>query len=182
MYRVYAQDFAVADQPRHPPPLAPLLGNDRKRIELLNALCSPCRHAVLYYATKSGWRQLFSRRPQRRPHPDAMEFGQTPVLPRESAKSVPADVTTDGSKRISSCSIIQSSFSKPTASSETEDLANRLVPALQLQDFAILLRRRVLQCFALDQFDAILNKVRLCLSQILIGLTMRTFTDLSVPS
>ncbi|KAJ9612101.1 hypothetical protein H2200_003698 [Cladophialophora chaetospira] len=87
-------------------------------------------------------------------------------------------VTFDGSKRIST--MLQNTImfldSLPPAR-ESEDVSHRLVPALQLQDFAILLRRRVLQCFTslvslrhLEQSDVVSQSD-------LIGLTMRTFTD-----
>lgn len=87
-------------------------------------------------------------------------------------------VTTDGSKRISTMlhNTIQFLESLPAAR-EAEDLSHRLVPALQLQDLAIILRRRVLQSFTaliglkhLDQGDVVSQSD-------LIGLTMRTFTD-----
>ena len=57
MYRVYAQDRAGARinlgiRRR----LAPLLGNDRRRIELMNACCSPCRaRRSSTTATRSAW-------------------------------------------------------------------------------------------------------------------------------
>ncbi|KEF60955.1 uncharacterized protein A1O9_02519 [Exophiala aquamarina CBS 119918] len=87
-------------------------------------------------------------------------------------------VTTDGSKRVSTMlhNTIQFLESLPSAR-EAEDLSHRLVPALQLQDLAIMLRRRVLQSFTaliglkhLDQGDVVSQSD-------LIGLTMRTFTD-----
>jgi HEAT repeat-containing protein 5 len=87
-------------------------------------------------------------------------------------------VTFDGSKRISTMlhNTIMFLDSLPPAR-EAEDLSHRLLPALQLQDFAILLRRRVLQCFSslvslrhLEQSDVVSQSD-------LIGLTMRTFTD-----
>ncbi|KAL9106811.1 MAG: hypothetical protein Q9227_008233 [Pyrenula ochraceoflavens] len=58
-------------------------------------------------------------------------------------------VTTDGSKRIAS--MLQNSImfldSLPSTRS-SEDVSNRVISALQLSDFAIMVRRRVLQCFA----------------------------------
>ena len=87
-------------------------------------------------------------------------------------------VTFDGSKRISTMlhNTIMFLDSLPPAR-ESEDLSHRLLPALQLQDFAILLRRRVLQSFTslvslrhLEQSDIVSQSD-------LIGLTMRTFTD-----
>jgi len=38
MYRVYAHDPGGPHQSWHPPPLAPLLGNNRRRMELMNSL------------------------------------------------------------------------------------------------------------------------------------------------
>ncbi|KAI1627545.1 armadillo-type protein [Exophiala viscosa] len=87
-------------------------------------------------------------------------------------------VTTDGSMRITTMLHNTLLFlDKLPAAREAEDISQRLVPALQLQDFAILLRRRVLQCFTalaslkhLDQTDVVSHAD-------LVGLTMRTFTD-----
>jgi len=61
----------------HPRRLAPLSANDRKRIELLNALLLslPGTQCCIRRRNRAG-RQCVSRRPQRRPHPDAMELGQ----------------------------------------------------------------------------------------------------------
>ncbi|RMD41467.1 hypothetical protein DV735_g3637, partial [Chaetothyriales sp. CBS 134920] len=57
-------------------------------------------------------------------------------------------ITTDGSRRISAMlqNTVQFLNSLP-ASRQSEDMSHRLVPALQLQDMAVLLRRRVLQCY-----------------------------------
>lgn len=87
-------------------------------------------------------------------------------------------VTTDGSKRISTMlhnTILFLESLPPTR--ETEDLSHRLVPALQLQDFIILLRRRVLQCFTALVSLKHLEQSDLVSHSDLIGLTMRTFTD-----
>ncbi|KAL6246356.1 hypothetical protein RBB50_006592 [Rhinocladiella similis] len=87
-------------------------------------------------------------------------------------------VTTDGSKRISTMlhNTILFLDSLPSTR-EADDISQRLVPSLQLQDLTILLRRRVLQCFTalaglkhLDQSEVVSHSD-------LIGLTTRTFTD-----
>lgn len=87
-------------------------------------------------------------------------------------------ITTDGSKRISNTlhNTILFLDSLPPAR-ESEDLSHRLVPALQLQDFAILLRRRVLQCFASLISLKHLEQSEVVSHSDLVGLTMRTFTD-----
>jgi hypothetical protein len=87
-------------------------------------------------------------------------------------------VTTDGSKRISTMlhNTIVFLESLPVAR-EAEDLSHRLVPALQLQDYAIMLRRRVLQCFTAIVSLKHLEQSETVSHADLIGLTMRTFTD-----
>ncbi|KIX10527.1 uncharacterized protein Z518_01610 [Rhinocladiella mackenziei CBS 650.93] len=87
-------------------------------------------------------------------------------------------VTTDGSKRISTLlhNTILFLESLPPAR-EAEDLSHRLIPALQLRDFAILLRRRVLQCFTALVSLRSLEQSEIVSHSDLIGLTMRTFTD-----
>ncbi|OCT54946.1 HEAT repeat protein [Cladophialophora carrionii] len=87
-------------------------------------------------------------------------------------------ITFDGSKRISTMlhNTILFLNSLPPAR-ESEDLSHRLVPALQLQDFAILLRRRVLQCFASLVSLRHLEQTEVVSQSDLIGLTMTTFTD-----
>lgn len=87
-------------------------------------------------------------------------------------------VTTDGSRRMSTMlhNTILFLESLPSAR-EAEDLSQRLVPALQLQDFAILLRRRVLQCFTALASLRHLEQSEIVSHSDLIGLTMRTFTD-----
>ena len=93
MYRVYAADkdqrINVGIRRR----LAPLLGNDRRRIELLNAppLLAP-RHAgpLLRRRDRHGG-QLLPRRPQRRAHADAVERRQERrLLARQPAAALPA--------------------------------------------------------------------------------------------
>lgn len=57
-------------------------------------------------------------------------------------------VTTDGSKRIAA--MLQNTvlfLDSLPAPRSTEDLSQRLSPSLQMQDFTIMVRRRVLQCF-----------------------------------
>ena len=87
-------------------------------------------------------------------------------------------VTFDGSKRISIMlhNTIVFLDSLPPAR-EVDDLSHRLLPALQLQDFAILLRRRVLQCFSALVSLRHLEQSDIVSQSDLIGLTMRTFTD-----
>ena len=78
MYRIYAHVQQARLNLGIRRRLAPLLGNDRKRIELLNApAVVAARHAgdLLRRRNRHG-RQYLSRRPQRRPHADAMEFRQ----------------------------------------------------------------------------------------------------------
>ena len=58
-------------------------------------------------------------------------------------------ITTDGSRRVAS--MLQNTLSFLTnipLSRASSELSHRLVPALQLQDMAIMLRRRLLQCYA----------------------------------
>ncbi|EXJ80431.1 hypothetical protein A1O1_08576 [Capronia coronata CBS 617.96] len=87
-------------------------------------------------------------------------------------------VTTDGSRRISTMlhNTILFLESLPVAR-EAEDLSNRLVPALQLQDYAILLRRRVLQCLGALVGLKHLEQNEVVSHSDLTGLTMRTFID-----
>ena len=78
MYRMYAHVHQARLNLGIRRRLAPLLGNDRKRIELLNALLLlAARHAgaLLRRRDRHG-RQYLPGRPQRRAHPDAMELGQ----------------------------------------------------------------------------------------------------------
>ncbi|KIW19738.1 hypothetical protein PV08_00312 [Exophiala spinifera] len=87
-------------------------------------------------------------------------------------------VTTDGSKRISTMlhnTILFLESLPPTR--EADDIAHRLVPALQLQDLTILLRRRVLQCFTALASLKHLDQSEVVSHSDLIGLTTRTFTD-----
>ncbi|KAL2432530.1 HEAT repeat-containing protein 5B [Exophiala dermatitidis] len=87
-------------------------------------------------------------------------------------------VTTDGSRRISTMlhNTILFLESLPNAR-EADDVAQRLVPTLQLQDYAILLRRRVLQ-----SFNALISLKHLEQGEVvsqsdLTGLTMRIFMN-----
>lgn len=57
-------------------------------------------------------------------------------------------ITTDGSRRVATMLQNTIAFCESVpAHRESEDVANRLIPALQLQDFMIMVQRRVLQCF-----------------------------------
>lgn len=92
-------------------------------------------------------------------------------------------ITSDGSRRISV--MLQNTvlfLESLPAKRSSEDISHRLVPALQLQDIAIILRRRTLQCFAalislkhLEQSDIVSQSD-------LVGLTLRTFTNPERPS
>jgi len=94
MFRMYAQVHQARLYLGIRRRLAPLLGNDRKRIEFLNALLfSMPGTPVLYYGDEIGLGDniyLGDRNGVR--HPDAMEFGQKRgLLAREPAKPLPAD-------------------------------------------------------------------------------------------
>ncbi len=92
-------------------------------------------------------------------------------------------VTTDGSRRISA--MLQNSqlfLDNLPRARHTEDVAHRLVPALQLQDLAYMLRRRLLQCFSalfqqkhLDINDALSRSD-------LVGMSTRTFLSPDRPT
>ncbi|KAJ9641160.1 hypothetical protein H2204_002838 [Knufia peltigerae] len=87
-------------------------------------------------------------------------------------------VTTDGSKRISTMLHNTILFLESLPSTrEADDISQRLVPALQLQDLTILLRRRVLQCFTAVAGLKHLDQSEVVSHSDLIGLTTRTFTD-----
>jgi len=70
MYRTYARDREMRVNLGIRRRLAPLLENDRRRIELMNALLfSLPGTPVLYYGDEIGMGDnVFSRRPQRRTH------------------------------------------------------------------------------------------------------------------
>ncbi len=73
--------------------LAPLLGNDRRKIELMNSLLfSLPGTPVIYYGDEIGMGDNYlPGRPQRRAHPDAVEPGpQRRLLPRQPAAALPA--------------------------------------------------------------------------------------------
>ena len=98
-------------------------------------------------------------------------------------KSCSTLITADGSRRI--LQMLQNSIqfldSLPTVR-QAEEISHRLVPALQLDDMAILLRRRIFQCFGellgLKHLD--IGEV---VSQVdLVGLTVRTFAQPARPS
>jgi maltose alpha-D-glucosyltransferase/alpha-amylase len=76
MYRVYAQDPEMRVNLGIRRRLAPLLGNDRRQIELLNSLClSLPGTPVLYYGDEIGMGDnVYVGRSQRRPHSHAVEF------------------------------------------------------------------------------------------------------------
>ena len=93
MYRVYAEDPQARINLGIRRRLAPLLGNDRRRIELMNGLLLlAARHAghLLRRRDRHG-RQHLPRRPQRRAHADAVERRpQRRLLARQPAAALPA--------------------------------------------------------------------------------------------
>ncbi len=94
MYRMYAQVHQARLNLGIRRRLAPLLSNDRKSIELLNALLLslPGTPGALLRRRNRPGRKHLSRRPQRRAHADAMECGQKRrLLARQSAEPLPAD-------------------------------------------------------------------------------------------
>ena len=71
--------------------LAPLMDNDRRKIELMNSLLLviPGHADHLLRRRNRHGRQYLSRRPQRRTHADAMDAGpQWRVLPRRSGPAI----------------------------------------------------------------------------------------------
>ena len=93
MYRVYASDPQMRINLGIRRRLAPLLGNDRRKIELMNgAAVLAARHAgpLLRRRDRHG-RQHLPRRPQRRAHADAVERRpQRRLLARQPAAALPA--------------------------------------------------------------------------------------------
>ncbi len=93
MYRVYARDPQMRINLGIRRRLAPLLGNNRRRIELMNGLLFvAARHAghLLRRRDRDG-RQHLPRRPQRRAHPDAVERRpQRRLLVGEPPAALPA--------------------------------------------------------------------------------------------
>ena len=93
MYRVYAHDPQARINLGIRRRLAPLLGNDRRRIELMNgAAVLAAGHAghLLRRRDRHG-RQHLPRRPQRRAHADAVERRpQRRLLARQPAAALPA--------------------------------------------------------------------------------------------
>ncbi len=93
MYRTYARDREMRINLGIRRRLAPLLENDRPRIELMNALLfSLPGTPVIYYGDEIGMGDnIYPGRPQRRAHAHAMELGpQRRLLARQSAAAVPA--------------------------------------------------------------------------------------------
>ncbi len=93
MYRAYADDPQARINLGIRRRLAPLLGNDRRVIELVNALLfSLPGTPVIYYGDELGHgRQHLPRRPQRRPHADAVEpRPQRRLLAGKPAAALPA--------------------------------------------------------------------------------------------
>lgn len=90
-------------------------------------------------------------------------------------------VTTDGSKRIAS--MLQNTImfldSLPTHKSEQE-LPQRLSPSLQLHDFAIMVRRRVLQCFSKLVNLSHLEHAEVLSQSNLLSLAISSFADIEI--
>jgi HEAT repeat-containing protein 5 len=92
-------------------------------------------------------------------------------------------ITTDGSRRISMMLQNTVNFLQNLPNTRhTEDVSHRLVPALQTQDMALMLRRRLLQCFC-----ALFNQRNIDLNDALarsdlVGLTTRIFTSPERPT
>ncbi|KPI41616.1 Pof6 interactor protein 1 [Cyphellophora attinorum] len=87
-------------------------------------------------------------------------------------------ITTDGTRRIAA--MLQNTVNFLAiipASRSSSELSHRLVPALQLQDMTIMLRRRVLQCYA-----ALIGLKNVEISDVLaqsdvVGLSLQAFTS-----
>ncbi|RMZ89528.1 hypothetical protein DV736_g3242, partial [Chaetothyriales sp. CBS 134916] len=92
-------------------------------------------------------------------------------------------ITTDGSRRISTMlqNTVQFLNSLP-ASRQSEEMAHRLVPAKQLQDMAVLLRRRVLQCYVGLGGVKHIDIIESLSHSDLMGLAISTFTSPDRPS
>jgi maltose alpha-D-glucosyltransferase/alpha-amylase len=74
MYRAYAHDSEMRINLGIRRRLAPLVGNDRRQMELLHGLLfSLPGTPVLYYGDEIGMGDNLSRRPERRAHTDAMD-------------------------------------------------------------------------------------------------------------
>ena len=93
MYRVYARDPQMRINLGIRRRLAPLLGNNRRRIELMNGLLMslPGHAGHLLRRRDRDGRQRLRRRPQRRAHPDAVERRpERGLLVGEPPAAVPA--------------------------------------------------------------------------------------------
>ena len=93
MYRVYAQDPQARVNVGIRRRLAPLLGNDRKLIEMMNGLLfSLPGTPIIYYGDEIGMGDnIYLGDRNARPHPDAVEQRpQRRLLRRQSAAAVPA--------------------------------------------------------------------------------------------
>ena len=87
-------------------------------------------------------------------------------------------VTTDSSKRLATmlqnCVVFLQGF---PVQRQPEELSARLNPALQLQDFKIMVRRRVLQCFAKLVSVSHLGSSEVSIQADLLSLAMLSFTE-----
>ena len=90
MYRLYAHDPQARINLGIRRRLAPLLGNDLRQIQLMNALLFSMPGApVLYYGDEIGMGDRLPRRPPRRPYAHAVERGpQWRILQGQSPKSL----------------------------------------------------------------------------------------------
>ena len=87
-------------------------------------------------------------------------------------------VTTDSSRRLATllqnCTAFLDSFPHQRG---TEEVSNRLIPSLQLQDFKVMVRRRILQCFARLVSTASLENSDIFIQSDLVSLAMQSFTE-----
>ena len=93
MYRAYANDTEMRINLGIRRRLAPLVGNDRRKIELLDDTAVLAAGDAGPLLRRRDWngRQHLSRRPQRRPHAHAMERGsKRRLLARQSPAADPA--------------------------------------------------------------------------------------------
>jgi HEAT repeat-containing protein 5 len=87
-------------------------------------------------------------------------------------------VTTDGSRRIAA--MLQNTIAfhdAVPAHRQPEDITNRLIPALQLQDLMIMVQRRVLQCFTTLISVSHLEHASILAHSNLLGLAITAFAE-----
>jgi HEAT repeat-containing protein 5 len=87
-------------------------------------------------------------------------------------------ITTDGSRRIATMLQNTSAFYESVPiHRQPEDIANRLIPTLQLQDLMIMVRRRVLQCFTRLISLTHLEHIGIMSQSNLLGLAITAFAE-----